>query len=236
MLHITCTEKQLPTQLARHQANALLCALRRGRVEERPGTPWRGSAMAPNAPVNLPYSPVVDELRQVARQLAQIEARGSRDGVPGLQDRARYALLLVRREELAREARDAIEKQPEWPYVAGLYAVRVPALRLVVDNEAREEESYTVFRQVTMEDTHPLWPAMSKLLTREPRNTLLPAPAFALEPVGGHRLYKRRAAPPSVAEWLLTQAAELRLGELVEPGDYRGKKEAPPVKEALAAS
>ena len=216
LLTVICNEKQLPTQLERHAANALLNALRAGARFERPGTPWRSSARTPNAPVNLPYSPVMDDLRTNARKVARLERRAELSP----EERGKLSLLLGEREALVQLARDAIWKEPQWPYVAGLYAIRVPEVRLIVDGAPRVEPPRCHFRAVDVDDRDAIWPVMRAVLSRVPRGT---PPGAAFYP--DRSLYKRSAAlPPTLAAWLVEKVHELRLDEL-QPGDYAGKRE-----------
>lgn len=229
MLTIHCNDRQLPTQLARHHANALLAALRTGPKFERPGTPWRVSARTPNAPVNLPYSPVYEDLRANGRKIERLERLVALSELTTPADRAKLTALLSEQERLVQLARDAIWKEADWPYVAGLYAVRVPALRVRdPQGEAVEHQPFTVYRPLDVSDHDPLWPALSAILTREPRNTPTPAPAFAVETNGDSRLYARkRSTPATVADWLVKQVAELEIARVGrDAGDHYGEKNA----------
>lgn len=225
MLTLTCNEKQLPTQLERHYANALYLALRKGPVHERPGTPWRASAKAPNAPVNLPYSPVMDDLRCNALRVERLQNKAERTP----QENGRLSFLLLERDLLIQTARDALWKEPQWPYVAGLYAVRVPELRLVMEDEVRLLDARSLFRAVTVDDRDAIWPALKTALLKTPRNVPTPRPAFWIN----RGLYERSTPiPASLARWLVEQVRALDFDTLA-PGDYRGKREAAPPAELV---
>lgn len=227
MLTLNCVPKQVDTQIQRWLANALLAALRHGPIFERPGTPWRSSAKAPNAPVNLPYSPVFEDLRTCQRRIDRLHRKADQGELDRPQQGKLYAALSART-ELIQTARDAIWKEPAWPYVAGLYLIRVPALRIQSEDGQTQVEAFTAVRALDVSDDAPHWPALSAVLARQPRGVhTTPAPAFRPGPAGPHTVLGReKNMPGGVAEWLLETVAALHLSELdFAGGDYLGTGE-----------
>lgn len=226
MLTITCSEKQRDTQLTRHTANALMSALRRGPRFERPGTPWRVSAKAPNAPVNLPYSPLLDDLRSNLRRVQALELNERLER----EQQLKLTNLLAQREVLVGEIREASGlKEAQWPYVAGLYAVRVPEVRLLMGEAVEVCPPRSLFRALDVHDGDPIWPALAHLL-RTSRGEDAAAPFYLLKRVdAGQRDYQRTPHfPKSVAAWLVERVGELALLEVsVSAGDYEGVREKP---------
>lgn len=223
-MKLRCAPAQLPTQLTRWGANAVMRALHRGPVTEHalPGT-WRGSSRPPNATVELPRSFIVEDLLKLQKRIDRSERLMDRwgDGIPD-EVRRDHARLLRKREGLLDEARQAIDKTPEWPFVAGLYAIHLPPLDVHAGVLRVHAPSRTVYRHIDLHDNDPIWPTVRAQLLKTPRgSTDQPGRPFRAQSQDGKRTLQRESsvASATLTDWLTTTASSLDLDVLL-PGDY----------------
>ena len=205
MTVITCPLPQVPAQIARHHANAILRALRRGPVFEHADAPWRISARPPNSPVNLPVSDNFKALRNTVAAKERYEQRLESGWEPTPEERGAYGAVLARFERIVQDIRTAAVKEAEWPYVAGLYGIHVPPLEIRSGPRRTQLRAFTAYRVITLDDRAAIWPALRTVLEKQPRGTASrPAPAFRVMKLEDKQTYQREQnMPKDVAAWLV---------------------------------
>ena len=224
-LLLTCAAASVPTQQARLHANALLSALRRGRLMESGeglGRLWSGPS-APNPKIELPASPLMASLHSVFRRQSALEARMDRGEVFSAQDALRYDALRQHLDELIHELRQGQSAEPGEPTVAGLYALHVPHAVLLTPSFRVELLPASLYREVTLHDDDPIFALLAPRLA-DPRKK---GPAFKFDRASG-TLQRDPSFDKRLSEWLTTTAADLRLTELRERDHVREDEPAAP--------
>lgn len=202
---VICTEKQVSVQVNRHYANAVLSALRSGARREYTPRSWGRAHRPPHSSLVLPTNLAVSDILTLQDSISRLEGLDQRNE----RDAGRLAMYRQKQSELMTACQDQVWKEPEWPYVAGLYKIRVPELKLMVDGEKRIIAPQIERQVLTVSDEDPIWPELKAVLLRQPRgNNVMPAPAFRFR----QPIYKRdENMPKRVAHWLLEQAGSMGL-------------------------
>ncbi|AWT34533.1 hypothetical protein DM785_02445 [Deinococcus actinosclerus] len=223
-MKLRCAPAQLGTQVTRWHANAVMRALHRGPVTEHalPGT-WRGTSRPPNATVELPRSFIMEDFFKVQKRIDRSERLiDTWGGEAPAELRSDYQRLIRRRDALLDEARQALDKTPEWPFVAGLYALHVPALDVQAGVLHLRVPARTCYRHIDVHDDDPIWPTVKAALNKTPRGaTDQPGRPFRAQTQDGKRTLQREVsvATSALTDWLAALVPKLDMDVLAD-GDY----------------